>query len=46
MRNKYFTPVVWVEQTELEKYILITSGEGEDLITGEFDPWIGGESNI
>ena len=43
MRKKYFTPAVWVEQTELEEYILITSGEGEDLTSGEFDPWVGGE---
>lgn len=43
MRKKYFTPAVWVEQTELEEYILVSSGSGEDLVTGEFDPWVGGD---
>ena len=43
MRKKYLTPSVWVEQTELEEYILVSSADGEDLVTGEFDPWVGGE---
>ena len=47
MHNKqhYIVPQSIVEQAELEEMLLVLSStEGEDLTTGELDPWsVGGE---
>ena len=39
-KHKYFAPQSWVEAVELEDMLLtLSSTEGEDLTTGELDPW-------
>ncbi len=44
-RKKYSAPRLWAENVELESMLLaLSSSEGEDLTTGELDPWsVGGE---
>lgn len=44
-RKHYIVPQAYVEQAGLEDMLLVlSSSEGEDLTTGELDPWsVGGE---
>lgn len=45
IKQKYIVPLSVVERAELEEMLLVlSSSEGEDLVTGEMDPWsVGGE---
>lgn len=45
IKQKYIVPLSVVERAELEEMLLVlSSSEGEDLVTEEMDPWsVGGE---
>lgn len=42
IKKKYTQPQLWAEEPELETAILLVSGDGEDLVGEDDDPWLVG----